>query len=102
MAQLAIFIRGTDNKYNVTEAIASLVSLKDTTKSLDLCEALKITLKQFSLTFVNISGVSTDGVPVIVGKKDEHIKLLEDHAVATGNSRLMKYHCIGHKKKKYV
>ena len=50
MAQLATFIRGIDNEYNVTEEMASLVPLKDTTKSLDLYEAVKITLKQFSLT----------------------------------------------------
>ena len=42
MAQLAIFIRGTDNKYNITEEMASLVPLKGTTKSLDLYEAVTI------------------------------------------------------------
>ena len=41
MAQLAIFIRGTDNKYNITEEMASLVPLKGTTKSLGLYEAVK-------------------------------------------------------------
>jgi len=42
--QLAIFIKGIDNKYNVTEEMAYLVLLKDTTKSLYLYEAVKITL----------------------------------------------------------
>ena len=45
MAQPAIFIGGTDDEYNVTEEMASFVPLKDTTKSLDLYEAVKITLK---------------------------------------------------------
>ena len=70
MTPLAIIIRGTDNEYNVTEEMASLVPLKDTTKSLDLYEAVKITLKCFPLTFVNISGIATDGVPVMVQKGD--------------------------------
>ena len=35
MAQLAIFIRGIDDEYKVTEEMASLVPLKDTTKSRD-------------------------------------------------------------------
>ena len=70
MAQLAIFIGGIDYKYNVTEEMASLVPLKDTTKSLDLYEAVKITIKQFSLTFVNISGIATDSAPVMRGKRD--------------------------------
>ena len=29
----------------------------------------KNTLKWFSLTFVNLSGIATDGAPVMVGKK---------------------------------
>jgi len=44
-AQLAVFIRVTDNKRYVTEEVASLVPLKDTTKSLDLHKAVKVTLK---------------------------------------------------------
>ena len=32
-AQVALFIRGTDDEYNVTEEVASLVPLKDTNKS---------------------------------------------------------------------
>ena len=40
-AQLAIFIRGFHNEHNVTEGMVSLVPLKDTTKSLDLYEAVK-------------------------------------------------------------
>ena len=43
-----------DYKYSITEEMTSLVPLKDTTKSLDLYEAVEITLKRFSLTFVNI------------------------------------------------
>jgi len=49
--------------------MASLVPLRDTTKSLDLCEAVKATLKQFSLTSVNISGIA-DGTLVKTGKKE--------------------------------
>ena len=44
-AQLAIFIRGVDDEYDVTEEMASLVPLKDTTKSRDLYEAVKNMLK---------------------------------------------------------
>ncbi|XP_053434943.1 fatty acid-binding protein, heart-like [Nycticebus coucang] len=49
-AQLAIFIRSADDEYNVTEEIASLVPLKDTTKLRDLCKAL---LSQPSITTVD-------------------------------------------------
>ena len=43
--QLALFISSIDIGYNVTEEMVSLVPLKGTTECLDLCEAVKITLK---------------------------------------------------------
>ena len=59
-AQLAIFIRGIDGEYNVTEEMTYLVPLKDTTKSRDLYKTIENMLKQLSLSIVNISGRVTD------------------------------------------
>jgi len=95
-AQVAIFIRGIDNEFNISEEMASLVPLKDTTKARDLFEAVETTLNKFSLNLVNISGIATDGAPAMVGKKEGLTKLIEDHAVLFGNKGLMRYHCIVH------
>ena len=95
-AQLAIFIRGIDDEYNVTEEVASSVPLKDTTKSRDLYEAVKNTLKRFSLSSVSIAGRVTDGAPVVAGKREGLVKLIEDDAIPTQNSHLIKYHCTIH------
>ena len=73
MAQLAIFIRDIDDKYNVTEEMASLVPLKDTTKSRDLYRAVKNMLKWFSLAIVNTSSMVTDGAPAVVGKREPFV-----------------------------
>ena len=70
LAQIAISVRGVDDKYNVTEEMASLVPSKDTNKSRDLYKALKNTLKRFSLSIINISGIGTDGALVMVGKRE--------------------------------
>lgn len=63
MAQPASLIIG--NNQHVTEAMAALVPLKDTTQRLDLYGALKKnhkkTLKWFSLSFGNVCGTATDG-----------------------------------------
>lgn len=57
------------------------------TKSFDLYEVKKKnTLKWFSLTFVRISGIAADGASVMVGQRVRFIKLIDDDAVATGNS----------------
>lgn len=95
-AQVAIFIRGIDNEFNISEEMTSLVPLKDTTKARDLFEAVETTLNKFSLNLVNISGIATDGAPAMVGKKEGLTKLIEDHAVLVGNKSLMRYHCIVH------
>lgn len=45
--------------------------LKDKTKSLHLYEAVKVMLKQFSLTLVNnVSGIAIDGAPTMICKKE--------------------------------
>lgn len=51
-SQLAIFLRDIDNKCNVTEQMASLVSFKDTTKSTDFLEAVK--KKYIKVIFSNL------------------------------------------------
>ena len=92
-AQLAIFIRGINDKYNVTEEMASLVPLKGEAKSRDLYEAVKNMLKRFSLSIVNIPGVVTDGALAMAGKREGLVKLIDD-AIAAQNSCLVKYRCI--------
>ena len=95
MTQLTIFIRGIDDEYNVTEEMASLGALKDTTESRDLYEAVKNMLKQFSLSTVTYL-VELPMVPCQWQVKEGLEKLIEDDAIATQNSCLMKCHCILH------
>ena len=45
------------------------------------------------LSIVNKSGRVTDGAPVMVGKREGFVKLIDD-AIDAQNSCLMKYHCI--------
>ncbi len=59
---LAIFITGIENEYNITEEMASLVPLKDTTTSLYLYDTVRITIKWFYLNFVIISGMATNAL----------------------------------------
>ncbi|XP_043917683.1 general transcription factor II-I repeat domain-containing protein 2B-like isoform X2 [Protopterus annectens] len=95
--QLAIFIRGVDINFNITEELASLIPLKDsTTKSVDLYNALKATLTKFSLTIKNMSGIVTDSAPAMVGKKEGLTTLMEEDAKQISNVCFMKYHCIIH------
>ena len=50
-AQVAIFIRGIDDDFNITEEMAALLSLKDTTKANDIYKVVTTTLARFALDF---------------------------------------------------
>ena len=95
-AQVAIFVRGIDNDFNITEEMAALVSLKDTTTANDIYKAVTATLTRFALDFGNISGITTDGAPAMVGKRGGLVILIENEVLQSGNTNLMKYHCIIH------
>jgi len=50
---------------------------------------------------VNVSGIDTDSTLAMVSKQDGLMKLMEDDAIATSKSHLMKYHCIIHQENLY-
>ena len=45
------------------------------------------------MPIVNISCIVADGTPVMVDKREELLKVIENDTIATQNSHLMKYHC---------
>ena len=59
-AQLAIFIRGVDSKFSITEELLSLFPMTGTTKGSDILEAVKSTLIRFNINLRKLSG---DGAP---------------------------------------
>ena len=96
-AQLAIFIRDVDVHFKKTEELAALYPLlKDTTKSLDLLEAVTSTLNRFSLQLNNLSGLTTDGAPAMVGKHQGLVKLIENETSKVGNTSMLNFHCFVH------
>lgn len=95
-AQVAIFIRGVDVHLNITEELAALYPLKDTTCSRDFLEAVTWTLNRFSLQLDNLSGLTTDGAPAMVGKHEGLVKLIENEACKVGNTSMLNFHCIIH------
>ena len=55
-----------DGRYSAqTQELAALFSMKGTTKSCDIFNALNSTLNRFDIKLNNLSGVITDGTPSI-------------------------------------
>ena len=68
-AQLAVFVRGIDDDFNITEEMLGLQAMKDTTTGEDIFQELKILMAKFNLHFEKLHGLSTDGAPAMVGSK---------------------------------
>jgi len=95
-AQLAIFIRGIDFNFNITEELAALFPMKGTTKSCDIFNALNSTFNRFDIKLNNLSGVITDGASSMVGKNEGLVALIKKEMSTCGALKLMQYHCIIH------
>ena len=96
-AQLAIFFRGISQDYEITEEFASLVPMKDTTTGADLLEAVHRVLQDFNLSLANLTGITTDGAPAMVGGKRGVVSLLEKEIAESGfPQKIVRTHCIIH------
>ena len=75
-AQLAIFIRGVDDDFNVTEELLELVPMKGTTTGADILEAVEEAISSFGLNWENLTAPTTDGAPAMVGVNTGFVGLL--------------------------
>ncbi|KAJ1175193.1 hypothetical protein NDU88_000484 [Pleurodeles waltl] len=66
-AQPLIFIRGTNDYFEVTEELAALKSIKGTTTGEDIYEKICQTVNDLELDWAKLASVTTDGAPSMVG-----------------------------------
>ena len=96
-AQLAVFVRGVNSQFHVTEEFASLVAMKDKTTGADVLRAVKSVMDYIGLRYEQMCGVTTDGCPSMVGRVNGVVALLEKERLAAGTTaKLFKTHCIIH------
>jgi hypothetical protein len=67
IAQLAIFIRGVDADFNITEELLPLQPLKGTTTGEDIFVTVNTVFERFGLKWSSLSGICTDGALAMVG-----------------------------------
>lgn len=66
-SQLAVYIRGVNESFQITQELLNLLSLKDTTKGEDIFQAIKKCLLDNGLHLEMLSGLTTDGLEKIKG-----------------------------------
>ena len=93
--QVAIFVIGINATSDITEELASLVSLKDTTTGVIISQAIKSVIDVLGLNLNNLCGITTDGAPPMVGKMNGAVSLIEKEMRNAGIERqLVRTHCI--------
>ena len=96
-AQVAVFIRGINAHFDITEEFASLVPLRDTTTGLNIFNAVKSVIDDFGLKLDDLCGVTTDGAPAMTGTVNGAVSLIEKEMRNVGIERnLVRTHCIIH------
>jgi hypothetical protein len=97
-AQLAIFIRGVDSDFTITEELLDLQHLKGTTTGEIIFEAVNTVFERFGLKWSSLTGICTDGAPSMVGARKGFIGIVQEKATQLQicSADLTKFHCIIH------
>ncbi|GBP82222.1 General transcription factor II-I repeat domain-containing protein 2 [Eumeta japonica] len=77
-AQLAIFIRGVDKEFTVTEELLALQPLKGTTTGEDIFNEVKKVFTNFGLQWSKFIEICRDSVPSMVGLRKGFIGILNE------------------------
>ena len=96
-AQLAVFVCGVNDNFEILEEFLQLMPLKDTTTGQDILDSVLLCLKEFNLDLSKLVSVTTDGAPAMVGVRKGFVALLKKHMVTAGyENEVIKLHCIIH------
>lgn len=86
IAQVVNFICDVDEAFDVKGELTALISLKETTKSRDLLEAVQSTSNRFALKFYNLSAITRDG------KHEGLVKSIKGEAFKVCNTSMLNFH----------
>ncbi|CAN7937456.1 unnamed protein product [Ixodes hexagonus] len=96
-AQCAIFVRGVNKDFDVTEELLDLVPMKGTTTGADIVSALERVVDRAGLPWGKLVCLATDGAPSMVGKKSGLVGRLRTKLTGLDISkRFAAVHCILH------
>ena len=81
--QVAILVRSVNESFDFREELAAWVTLKGTTKRIDLWETV-MTIPKSKLNLNSMSGVTTDQASSMCGGRPDLVKLSEHKASKAG------------------
>ena len=91
---LAIFIRGVDETFSVTEEFFGLVPVMDTTTANDIFNSFVGVLNRVGVDWSRAVSIATDSAPSMIGKKAGVATKFREVQVVSGGLELWTFHCI--------
>lgn len=97
-AQLAIFVRGIDSNFEITEEMLAIQPMKETTTGEDIFNEVCNVFLKFQLKFEKLHGIATDGAPAMVGVHSGLIARIKTKLTELNldTTDLCVFHCIIH------
>ncbi|XP_016327429.1 LOW QUALITY PROTEIN: general transcription factor II-I repeat domain-containing protein 2-like [Sinocyclocheilus anshuiensis] len=95
-AQLAIFIRGINDQFEVTEELLSLCPMHGRTTAKDIFQQLCDAIERAGLPWNRLVGITTDGAPSMTGKKNGLVALVQRKLEEENADPAVVLHCIIH------
>lgn len=92
-AQLCVFVRLVFGNFNIQEELLCLITLKETTRGIDIYNAFKNYVIENKIPLQKLKSITTDGAPSMIGKKKGFITLCRDDKHFP---KFLAYHCLIH------
>lgn len=95
-AQLLIFIRGLNSNFEVSEDLAALQSLTDTTTGEDIFGKVCQTMEELDLDWSKLASITTDGAPSMIGASRGLVGHMKREMEERGLTLPLQIHCLIH------
>lgn len=96
-SQLAIFIRGISDNFEITEELLGLYPLKSITRDQDLFLAVQECMAKIHINWDKIVSITTDGCPSLIAEDIELSKMIKDHVKKINPQKeIIVLHCMLH------
>jgi hypothetical protein len=100
-AQLAIFLTGVYEEFNITEEMVAFVPFKGTTEARVLLQGFA-TSTLLGLNVTNLLRVLIASSPAVVERREKLVMSMDEDLIKVGNDSVIQYHCLIHKENLYA
>lgn len=95
-AQLTIYVRGVDCNFELTEELLTIIPMHGQTTANEIFCHLCDTLENAGLPWKSFVGITTDGAPSMIGRKNGLVPLVKKNLQEEGVEEAIALHCIIH------